>query len=420
MLRSIFVIVSTALILVSCTQMMSNTSHNKPLSGINITIDPGHGHTAAYDNFRIGPGGEREEWINLRVAKALASRLRRAGAKVILTRQSDVDVNLGARAALAIQYNSDLFVSIHHNGSENDTTMDLPIVYFFGPADENPASVDLGKLLLDGMIGNMTFRQPASGGVRSDHLIYSSGTSILRNTVDHMPGVIGEGGFFTNAGGEQRLSSTAYNKLEADVYFKAILAYVDRGLPNIKLIHGDSLKYIEAGQVLEFQLQDGKGGHDFEANAFRVRQDDFDLRFDWDPDTGLLSVQTEPSNDKTITLRVFARNTRGNALHPLPFILKTARGEAFYVYDKWYEAFDAADSLYTGLLDAGQAGVDPALIDQALDRYRLSLELQPVHPRSLETEQAILALLKLKQKTTGSDLGAEIQQQADRIQNYYP
>jgi hypothetical protein len=31
-----------------------------------ICVDPGHGGTAHSDSFRVGPGGEREEWINLR------------------------------------------------------------------------------------------------------------------------------------------------------------------------------------------------------------------------------------------------------------------------------------------------------------------------------------------------------------------
>jgi len=38
------------------------------VSGKIICLDPGHGGTAKTDSFREGPTGEREEWINLRVA----------------------------------------------------------------------------------------------------------------------------------------------------------------------------------------------------------------------------------------------------------------------------------------------------------------------------------------------------------------
>ena len=41
---------------------------NDPLAGRVICIDPGHGGTAESDAYRVGPAGEREEWINLRVA----------------------------------------------------------------------------------------------------------------------------------------------------------------------------------------------------------------------------------------------------------------------------------------------------------------------------------------------------------------
>ena len=42
-----------------------------PLAGRTICIDPGHGGTADTDSYRVGPTGEREEWIDLRVALIL-------------------------------------------------------------------------------------------------------------------------------------------------------------------------------------------------------------------------------------------------------------------------------------------------------------------------------------------------------------
>ena len=49
----------------------------KPLTDITICIDPGHGATTRTDSFRVGPTGEREEWIDLRVGKYLKKYLRR-------------------------------------------------------------------------------------------------------------------------------------------------------------------------------------------------------------------------------------------------------------------------------------------------------------------------------------------------------
>ncbi|WP_414618177.1 N-acetylmuramoyl-L-alanine amidase family protein [Dyadobacter sp. 32] len=53
-----------------------------------ICIDPGHGGTSQTDHYRVGPAGEREEWVNLRVALLLRKILEEKGAKVIMTRTS--------------------------------------------------------------------------------------------------------------------------------------------------------------------------------------------------------------------------------------------------------------------------------------------------------------------------------------------
>ena len=47
--------------------LYSCNSDKYPLQDKKICIDPGHGGTAAVDSYRVGPSGEREEWIDLRV-----------------------------------------------------------------------------------------------------------------------------------------------------------------------------------------------------------------------------------------------------------------------------------------------------------------------------------------------------------------
>ena len=65
------------------------SNYFNPVKGKVICIDPGHGGTAATDSYRVGPTGEREEWINLRVALLLGELLDEAGAEVVLTRTTD-------------------------------------------------------------------------------------------------------------------------------------------------------------------------------------------------------------------------------------------------------------------------------------------------------------------------------------------
>lgn len=419
--RLFFILQLCAILVISCSGPSTLSHDQKILAGKRITLDPGHGDTKAYDRFRIGPSGEREEWINLRVAKTLEKKLRRAGAQVLLTRQTDKDLSLGGRATLAKIHGSHLFVSIHHNGSGNDPNMDLPIVYFFGDARINPASVDFAKILLKAMRDKLQFEQQDAGAAYSDHLIYSSGTSVLRNTVAVMPGVIGEGGFFTSKAGEKRLKSRSYNKLEAEVYYDAILEYFTRGYPTARPVLLDTVKFIIPGQVIEFELDDGFGGTGF-ADDFAVLQGEDSLNFHWNPETGILSAQTRPSDEHEISLRVFGRNQRGNALHPRVFKFDTQSGVEWKVFEFWEDAFNAAEARF-GHLSFSTAVEDTSqltIVEEALQLYQLSLELQIVHAKARVAEENILILLELKQRLSGEDLSTDILAQRQRLDAYYP
>lgn len=74
-----------------------------------VVLDPGHGG--------IDPGAEagtmKEATITLTFARELAEVLRRAGMKVILTREDDVFVPLETRVSVARAAGADLFLSIH-------------------------------------------------------------------------------------------------------------------------------------------------------------------------------------------------------------------------------------------------------------------------------------------------------------------
>ena len=188
-----------------------------------IVIDPGHGGTAGTDDFRIGPGGEREEWINLRVAKILQRLLKRAGANPMMTRQKDVQVDLKARAELAIENQADLFISIHHNATA-DPEVNFPIIYFHGNASENEASVAFGRVL-GKQIRTALFDYSTPVSLVSDHTIFpKAGTAVLRHSYE-IPGVISEASFFTNPDEEGRLKKRAYNRKEAKAIFTAIEYY---------------------------------------------------------------------------------------------------------------------------------------------------------------------------------------------------
>jgi N-acetylmuramoyl-L-alanine amidase len=190
------------------------------LHGKVICLDPGHGGTAATDSFRVGPGGEREEWINLRVALELRELLERRGARVVMTRTDDVAVPLADRARLARDERADVFVSIHHNATA-DPTVNLPIVYFHGNASENLAGVELGRILLR-HVRRALFTDATPVNLVSDLAIYpGAGTRVLRNAYG-IPAVICEASFFSNPEEERRLRTQEYNRREARAYVESM------------------------------------------------------------------------------------------------------------------------------------------------------------------------------------------------------
>lgn len=91
------------------TQTEMSQENVSPVVGKIICLDAGHAGTAKTDSFRAGPKGEREEWINLRVALLLQKLLEKKGAKVVMTRTTDDTISLTRRAKIAKENNSDLF-----------------------------------------------------------------------------------------------------------------------------------------------------------------------------------------------------------------------------------------------------------------------------------------------------------------------
>lgn len=408
------------MVLVFSCATMPKPAPKGPLKGMTITLDPGHGDTEAYDDFRAGPAGEREEWINLKVAKKLQKLLLNQGARVVMTRSDNRDVNLGGRASVAIGNNSDFFVSIHHNGSVNDTTLDYPLVYIWGDARRNPASVDLAQSILSSVEQNLRFETPIGAGVYSDFLIYSAGTAVLRNTYPRIPGIIGEMGFFTNAAGEQRMRDDEALTLEAEGYLAGILAYANKGLPKAELLKPVGADYLrpESPEII-FRLADGLGGHAFDANSLLVLVNDDTIPHEWDETSGVLTVIPPRCSHETVQVQVFGRNKNGNALHPREWELLTVIGKEQHWKGPWHEAFRRGDSLRV-LLNPGDTDFDTRL-DSTIYWYEQALRLQPVNPRAAETEFRLGEMYMLKLDWQGDESAREkAVNYFDRVIGYYP
>jgi N-acetylmuramoyl-L-alanine amidase len=82
----------------------------RPLRGLRVCLDPGH-HP---DRGAVGPRGLEERDSNLRLARALAARLRADGAKVSFTREDD-PLPLRERHRRIRDLDPDVVLSLHNN-----------------------------------------------------------------------------------------------------------------------------------------------------------------------------------------------------------------------------------------------------------------------------------------------------------------
>jgi N-acetylmuramoyl-L-alanine amidase len=81
-----------------------------------VVLDAGHGGD---DEGARGPAGGLEKDVVLEVVRRLAAALREGGARVVLTRDSDVFVSLEQRTNIANDARGDLFLSIHANAARD-------------------------------------------------------------------------------------------------------------------------------------------------------------------------------------------------------------------------------------------------------------------------------------------------------------
>lgn len=84
-----------------------------PLQGVTILLDPGHGGPT--DQGARGPTGYPEKAVTLQVAQLLEKALTRRGAKVVMTRTADLDLDLQPRVDLINQTEPTIAISLHYN-----------------------------------------------------------------------------------------------------------------------------------------------------------------------------------------------------------------------------------------------------------------------------------------------------------------
>lgn len=159
-------------------------------------IDPGHG---GFD--RGGIPGQRvaEKTMALDVALRVGKKLRAAGYRVIMTRDSDVFVPLGTRVAIANAQRDAEFVCIHFNSATRVGANGIETYYYRSDSARLAANIH---------------RQVVSGTVTDNRGIRRRGFFVLRRT--RIPSVLVECGFLTNPGEAGLALQTSYRDRLAD------------------------------------------------------------------------------------------------------------------------------------------------------------------------------------------------------------
>lgn len=107
----------------------------KPLENIIVAVDAGHG---GGELGAIGCYGDKEKDINLDIAKNLKSELEKRGAKVVMTRDEDISLDLKKRVECAADKNAMILVSIHSNaipdGADPSKNRGTSVFYYHNQA----------------------------------------------------------------------------------------------------------------------------------------------------------------------------------------------------------------------------------------------------------------------------------------------
>ena len=175
-----------------------------------ICLDAGHGGN---DTGAVGPTGLEEATLVLTISKLVASWLDVMQQEVLLTRESDVFVELSMRCDVANDWGADYFVSVHAN-SNGSSAVGIETLYTSDRGFE--LSIPIQSELVEGT-GDVD-----RGLKQRDDLFVLNGTL--------MPATLTEIGFISHPETESKFRTTNYQGIVAGSIVRGIARFL-----NIKL-----------------------------------------------------------------------------------------------------------------------------------------------------------------------------------------
>lgn len=193
----------------------------RPLQGIKVVIDPGHGGK--------DPGAHRgvstEKAINLGVGKALARLLRDHGAEVVLTRSTDRFISLDERAFISNREAPDAFISLHVNAAAATGARGIEIYR----AMHRGGGHRKDKLAASSRLANAVYsRLQQVSPARDRGVKPSPGWRVLKKNAH--PAILVEMGFISNRAERRLLDDGAYREKLARAIAEGVVDFAGPSL----------------------------------------------------------------------------------------------------------------------------------------------------------------------------------------------
>lgn len=235
--------------------ILPTTAQNK--GKLKVLIDPGHG---GKDPGATRRGSAKEKELNLKVAKQIYDLLKKEkNVEVKMTRNDDTFISLGERARMSVNYDSDIFVSIHTNAAKRSTASGFEVYFRSDKASDAEAAqtaalenealqyegqtssgLSFADLLLQSLATNENINQSsklaahirllaskdsAKTGIKvfNNSAIKQANFYVLRGV--KCPAVLVEMGYISNASDRKRLNNKSTQNLIAKIVAKGILTY---------------------------------------------------------------------------------------------------------------------------------------------------------------------------------------------------
>lgn len=258
-MKSHYIYIQRIILIAIVLLINSAFNYNKPATYNvkTVVIDAGHG---GHDGGCSGKHS-KEKHLTLKIAKQLKHYIKDAfpGVKVILTRETDMFVELHERSAIANRNNADLFISIHCNAAPSKSQVYGTETYVMGlhktESNLNVAKRENSVILsetdyanhYDGFdpnspMAHITFslfqnafqeqsiffadlveKQFSQRAGRKSRGVKQAGFLVLHKTT--MPSVLIESGFLTNRNEEDFLKSTYGQEIIASAIYRAFKEY---------------------------------------------------------------------------------------------------------------------------------------------------------------------------------------------------